>query len=311
MVLLFLKKLFIFSVFCSLAYVLTCLIVPQVWISKNQTGMFGFSLTRFRELQTLGQDSTDIVFVGASNCYRTFDNRLYAQQGLRTFTLGTTSQTPLNSYFLLKEYIDKLKPKSVVLELSPGALQLQDGQESFLNIAVNHPITDNIIQMGVSNKKLNCFNTLVSEVVKRKFKPLTMFSEQTPTTKYIEGGYVEDTSCFLNQLDVNPFECNINQMQVEYLHKIVSLLKNKNVNIAAVVQPYPSLYYKRAKNFNDYIDWVSNFCTTNHIDFLTTNTLKLDDKDDFADILHLNNNGSQKFNKQLIEKRFLSSVLNW
>ena len=273
--------------------------------------MFGYSLTRFRELETLGKDSMDIVFVGASNCYRTFDNRLYAQQGLRTFTLGTTSQTPLNSYFLLKEHIDKLKPKSVVLELSPGALQLQGGQESFLNIAVNHPITNNIIQMGLSNKKLNCFNTLVSEVVKRKFKPLTMFSEQTPSTKYVKGGYVEDTSRFLSQNDINPFECNINETQTEYLDKIVALLKSKNISIAAVIQPYPSLYYKRAKNFEAYLNWVSNFSTVNHIIFFNTNTIVLDDKDDFADLLHLNNNGSQKFNKFLIEKRFSPPTFNW
>ena len=78
------------------------------------------SLVRFRELQTVSD--VDIIFIGSSHCYRGFDPRIFERLGLKTFNMGSTSQTPLNSYYLIRDKLDQLKPKLVIIELYPVIL---------------------------------------------------------------------------------------------------------------------------------------------------------------------------------------------
>ena len=52
------------------------------------------SFPTFQEVRR--HEDVDIVFVGSSHAYRSFDPRFFAREGLTTFNIGTRAQTPLN-----------------------------------------------------------------------------------------------------------------------------------------------------------------------------------------------------------------------
>ena len=99
---------------------------------KYMPQMWDFSRERLTEASRT--KDVDILFLGSSHCYRTFDTRFYASRGLRTFNLGTSNQTPLQSEMLLHLYLDTLRPRMVVLEVHPDVVG-NDGVESSIYLS--------------------------------------------------------------------------------------------------------------------------------------------------------------------------------
>lgn len=102
--------------------------------AMTTTGGYGQMLLRLREVQKVKQ--VDLLFVGSSHVYRGYDPRIFTSQGIEAFNIGSSAQTPFNSYFLLKEYLPKIKAKYVVLDLYWGALG-NNGIESSIDILSN------------------------------------------------------------------------------------------------------------------------------------------------------------------------------
>ena len=71
-----------------------------------------FQRTR-SEIDTI--KNVDIIFLGSSHAYRAFDPDIFQNHGFSSFNLGSSSQSPLNSYFLMKKYIQKCN--TVIMEL--------------------------------------------------------------------------------------------------------------------------------------------------------------------------------------------------
>ena len=99
-------------------------------------GGYGNNLDRFNEIENYSD--IDILFLGSSHAYRGFDPRIFKQHGYSTFNLGSSSQPPYNSYFLLKQYVDILKPKTVLMEVYWGTLALnKESIEATVDIVSN------------------------------------------------------------------------------------------------------------------------------------------------------------------------------
>ena len=58
------------------------------------------------------------------------------RNNLKTFNLGSSSQTPIQTKMLLDEHLDRLNPKLVVFEVYPVVFQLE-GVESALDFIAN------------------------------------------------------------------------------------------------------------------------------------------------------------------------------
>src|SRR5688572_16583258 len=97
----------------------------------------GNTLERHRELAQRGP--VDVLFVGSSHSYRSFDPQWFKDRGVTTFNMGTTAQAPVNSYYLLERHLKKLAPKTVVYVLFWGVMS-GDGIESFLDLSKNKAI---------------------------------------------------------------------------------------------------------------------------------------------------------------------------
>lgn len=94
----------------------------------------GDSWTRFREFDP--KRRYDVVIIGSSHAYRGYDPYVFTQRGHTAFNLGSSAQTPLNSYWLVKEYLDSANTRLLVLDVYEGVLQ-GTGLESTADLSQN------------------------------------------------------------------------------------------------------------------------------------------------------------------------------
>ena len=132
-------------------------------------------------------DSLDILFLGSSHCFMSFDPRIFKNRGYNTFNFGSISQRPIQTKYLYFKYAKNIKTDLIVLELSP--LSLNDGgMES--NIDLLNSIETNIAlsKMSIESLNLNVLNTLVFRSIQDLFRYKVSSPELGP---YIKGtGYI-------------------------------------------------------------------------------------------------------------------------
>lgn len=258
------------------------------------------SLKRFQELQTVSD--VDIIFIGSSHCYRGFDPRIFKRLGLKTFNMGSTSQTPLNSYYLIRDRLDQLKPKLVIIELYPVILA-GDGTESTLDLLVNLPINKEMIEMSFATKSFMAVNALLLEMLRVHRLPIDSVPiKMASSDKYVPGGYVERVDPPLSNLVFRPRQLPINNRQLGYLAGIIRMTKKFNSKVLLVIQPIPVESRQSITNYDQIVDKVAIFAKAHDVDFIDFNSImQLDTETDFFDTDHLSQSGVIKFNKMLIE----------
>ena len=84
--------------------------------------------TRVMFHEMYDSEPIDAAFVGSSIVYRHFDPEIWdAQLGMHTFNLGTSSQTPDDTYYILKELFKKQKPKYCIYGINSISFLKLDG----------------------------------------------------------------------------------------------------------------------------------------------------------------------------------------
>ena len=162
---------------------------------RYHPGAYGHMYSRIQEADTIQQ--IDILVLGSSHAYRGFDPRIFKANEINLFNFGSSSQTPLQSYHLLKDYRAQLQPKMVILECYPTLLN-SDGVESALDIISNKTIEKETIKMAVKTNNVSVYNTLIYSLYedlngnKAAFEE-PLYKERDGDT-YIPGGYVEKKS---------------------------------------------------------------------------------------------------------------------
>ena len=113
----FLSAILFFIPFCFFIYwFLLIFLVDGLKVELRKVnyrlGAYGHMHSRIREIPEF--KNIDILFLGASNAYRGLDTRIFEKNGWKSFNLGSSSQTPLQTFILLDRYLDHLNPKVVV-----------------------------------------------------------------------------------------------------------------------------------------------------------------------------------------------------
>src|SRR5690606_36447324 len=122
------------------------LLLPLIWIfgvcvyggifprqlQKNlaTTSAGGYTKTRLNEAEHMG--NVDVLVLGSSHAYRGFDPRIFQKNNVKIFNLGTSAQSPIQTEYVVKRYIEKLNPKVVLFEVSYLSFS-SDGLESTLD----------------------------------------------------------------------------------------------------------------------------------------------------------------------------------
>lgn len=299
----FAKNIVLFIVFTCIAYPILISIsgylLPQK-LSPNinyRIGSYGHMYTRLNEAKNF-KGELDVLFLGSSHSYRGFDTRNF--NDLKTFNLGSSAQTPIQTNVLLDRYLDKLNPKMIVYEVYPNTFT-SDGVESSLDIIANDKNDLNSLEMAFEINHIKVYNTLIYGFFRDAFELNKSFSEPIKKGEdtYIPGGFVQRKITYFKHIDYpEKDEWKLNEEQIKVFESIVKRIKDKKIKLMLVYAPITSSYYKSHTN-NAYFD---KFIISHHAEYYNFNTmLTLNDSLHFYDSNHLNQNGVREFNKKLLE----------
>lgn len=305
----FLKNIGLFAVFAGIFY----LIVLPIWsfifppfMAKNVrscVGCYGHLFTRVKDVQNV--KNPDILFLGSSHSYRGLDPRVFQEYGISSFNLGSSSQTPINTKVLLHQYLDKINPKMVILEVYAGTLSA-DGVESSLDLLSNNKIDNHSLNMTIEIGKFQSYNTLLYGYFRQILGLNKNFKEDLvqPPSTYIKGtGYVE------NQFSQNNFsekiateKWNLNPKQISALKENIDYIKKRNIPVILIQTPITKQLYNARTNNKEVDSLLSTMAPYKNF----YGEIPLNDTIDFYDSNHLNQHAVIKFNKKLID--WLSTI---
>jgi hypothetical protein len=301
----FIKSVGVFVVVAFVGYLVLLVIwgsfVPG-FLNKNlnyKVGANGHMYSRIHEIKNV--KDVDILFLGASLCYRGFDPRIFEKKGFRTFNLGSSAQTPIETEVLLKRYLDKINPKMIIYEVYPGIL-IDDGVESSLDIVANDQNDIESFKMALKLNHVKVYNTLLYSVFMELLNKNDSYVEDVHkgVDTYIPGGFVERKIKYYKNVKYKNNFWNLNDKQFTSFKNIISFIKKRNIRIILVRAPISNALYQSYSNNEFYDSTISKYG-----EFYNFNKIvRLDDSLNFYDSRHLNQTGVEIFNNKLIDTLF-------
>jgi hypothetical protein len=261
---------------------------------RYKLGSYGHLYTRLKEVKKY--ENIDILFIGSSHTCRGFDNRIFKQANFSSFNLGSASQTPIQSHILLKEYINQLKPKTIIYEVWPGNFT-KDGIESSIDILSNKKLNHYSLELVLETLNFKTINTFIFAFIANNLLNFNNYSEKTNTKgdKYIPGGFVEKEISYYRNTVQPKIEWKYKTKQLNAFQKSIQLIKEKNINLILVYAPVTKaeyLSYTDRENYNKKMKAKATYYNYNEI-------ISVDDSLHFFDNHHLNQNGVILFNTHL------------
>lgn len=274
-------------------------IIPQKLRPNLQyiQGAYGFMYTRAQEVRQV--EGLDILILGSSHAYRGFDVRIFNESGYKTFNLGSSAQSPIQTYLLLTRYLDLIKPKLVIYEVYPATF-CTDGVESAIDIISNDDNDFYSLIMTMRTKNIKVFNTLIYAYLNEAIGGHEGFIENqmTEEDKYVSGGYVEKDLRTNSPREQQPKKWEIRNNQLDAFYDIIDLLKSQNIPTVLMMAPITNNLYESYENTGEF----ENLVKRTGLDYINFNgAVALDDSLHFYDAHHLNQNGVEIFNSICID----------
>ena len=222
----------LFSLVALPAYLLLlCLLGDWGWIrtARTEMGNRGFLNTRIKDIRNYR--NVDVLFLGSSHSYRTFDTRFYRSQGISCFNLGSSNQTPVQTLVLLKTYLDSINPRFIVFEVHPDIMK-NDGIECAVDLLINAPINWESTKMAWQTNNMKVINTWFYSLYNQKIcHRLQSFKEDSvfDGAEYIPGGYVEINTKEFERKRYSRHNIVIRPDQMEALKQCLALIKKHDI----------------------------------------------------------------------------------
>lgn len=244
----------------------------------------------------------DVLFLGSSHAYRTFDTRIYTRRGLRTFNLGSSNQTPLQTEVLLHSLLDSLRPRLVVFEMHPD-IMTHDGVEAAIYQLCNVPPTWSMVPMVLRTRNMKVLASAAYAI------PHNLFSSEfrrflEPEGMYVPGGFVEhEPACYSPQplptTHIQPL-----QRQLSALRRCIRLLNQCGIPYILLEVPDTKDMLESYINITDFQNEISTYGK-----FYFMSLPELDDSLHFYDSEHLNQAGVEIYNSHLCDSLIIP-ILN-
>lgn len=254
------------------------------------------------------KESIDVLVVGSSASYANINPAvLWSERGIAAYDLCASGQPVYNTYYYLKEAFKTQKPQLVVYDIytmvSPEEHQDLDGAAvNTSGISLFSENRTDAIKASVSDDNFldaylgfpiyhKNYNTLINDP--RKFLNVSCHGSK-------EKGYerVNGWAYYSGDVTVADGYEPIPEKNLEYLMKIISLVKENNAELLLIKCPYTlSEYHDRVYNS------VEKVALENGVGYLNMNKcyqdIGFDYFYDIADIVHLNGSGSDKVSAYL------------
>lgn len=326
-------------IYLKIIFFIVLLIPPVVYIgnkysaSSTENLINTYNEKRFNEFYKLPLNSLDIVFLGSSHSYCTFDPEIF-DKSLKTssFQMGMPLQYMDSTYYTLLEILNYQTPKFVILEvywdMIDDEFELNQAKTLFQVMRNKDLEKDYIKKVFPLSQKVkyntNIFkyqkdyfaykNNELKERIEKNFNVAQKSKEkQQGIEKYRSRGY---TYCDYNMLPdeydkTNQFknfdgkQWEIENSQKIYIQKIVDICRNNNIDIIFVTAPIANVSMEKIKNYNYIHDTIDKFAMKNNVKYVDYNIVNLNEKilsnDNFRDDAHLNHSGVEIVDKHFIK----------
>ena len=257
---------------------------------------YGHLKTRIDDIKNYTE--IDALVIGSSHAYRGYDPRIFKREGLTIFNLGSSSQSPIQSYYLLKKYIEELDPKLVIIEVFPETFT-SDGIESTIDLTSNCPLDMELMQMTFSFRNIKPFNAMVYRIIDQEVLNHNYYESKTvQLDRYISGGYVEREMGHSKPYVIpDSIDLDLDENQLIAFEKSLDLLKDKGIRVILVQAPVTKKLYnafREEESFNELMSGYGEYYNFNEIELLQDSIL-------YYDSNHLNQNGVEEFNEMLLD----------
>jgi len=286
----------------GLVATLNLFLMPK-YITKNLDGRIIPEM--YRE-----EVSPDIVFLGSSTVYSgVVPAALYAGYGETAYVCATPSQTSWNTYCILNEFLDRYNPKLVVVDIGFFFVENDYAEEVSNRKAYDY--------MRPSKNKFSGLDDAMADSESKwsyifpglryheRYKDLSIddlkYLYYKPTVTY--NGYIMDIRESEELPELLPMEMaadvRLNERNAEYLQKIISCCKEKDIQI--LLMKTPSYQSKWGVNFEADITAVAMANDIHYVNFdLYSDAMDIDWMHDSPDSgRHLNLYGAEKFSYYL------------
>lgn len=251
----------------------------------------GNSFTKFTDFDREGQ--YDVLFIGSSHAYRGYDTEVFMDNGYSAFNLGSSAQTPRNSFEILEHLVTDSNTKMVIVDVFLGALET-DGLESTADLTQNYPSWAPVVDMVFELKDPRGLNMLMLRALRSKAEP--MYAEEC--TGRNGTCLIADSIENVPELKKRPMK--IVPEQLGALKGCIEYLQAKGVTVVLVDHPVPMRYF--GEMHEQYANEIKELAMVHGLSWIDmTRATGYDDNDHFYDHTHLNAAGARKFSRELLQ----------
>ncbi len=313
----------------------TCSIFVCIWLALSYLAVDNTSsYTRIMMREFYNQENIDVLFCGASLCYRSFDTEILDKGlGANTFNSGSSSQDIDVSYYIIKEALMNYDVKQIYLELSPIIAMNTGIEERTLSNMLSAYIIADYIKPTITKGEfiVSRPDYLIESVLPARRNWDKLFDKDYIATNlqrknndvyrnyqydflhydtewyagkgYVESSYRVEDGYFDDRYGKNIISLDkISDDWYQYLNKIVKVCKNEDVELTLVCTPFSEyLINIYGEGYISYHNMVQEIADDAGIIFWDFNLLKEESiaftANQFKDSAHLNMYGAQAFSE--------------
>lgn len=236
----------------------------------------------------------DVVVVGSSHAYRGYDPYIFVDRGHSCYNLGSSSQTPMNSYYIIQNLLDSNNTGLLVLDVYEITFAM-DGLESTSDLVRNFPYQEAALGMAWSLRDLRGLNLMAQRATTPNAPPTGLNPD------YAGLGFTPKADSVGKPLQPDTIPGpSIHVRQVYFFKEVVRLCAERGIPLVV------SSHYGRKRQstrlhtaFKSCIDSALAGSGVPYLDY--TDSPGVNDLDNFADDDHLNLSGARIFTRHLVD----------
>lgn len=308
------KLIVVFSEFFLISIIIYCAVIIGIYksntkllsanIPNKEQRRYSFTARKLEEFRIVKK--TDVLIFGSSLAIRNYDPKVFYNNNLQSFTLGTSSQKPNMTQVFVEHYLKNVNADLVIIDVNPYLMLVPDTFET-VNVIMNSRKNSSDWDLFMAEPNLMAFNALIIKYTgfaeNDRLNQLTD-SISDKKDKYLKGGFVTNNIIYKNEdkspvIKINSFEPLDNQVQA--FADMIEFLKSRKINYILVLSPVNEDYFINKSKINtEQFKKLGRTYFSKYGNYFDSNDLAKYDKTDFMDFSHLNENGAKKFTNALM-----------
>ncbi len=306
-----------FTIFLIILFIVSAIIGYGLSNSRDLSEYY--PAQRWGEFYNQEKGSIDLIFLGSSYSYRSFIPSFFdSLLDTKSFNLGSSNQTPMTSYFVLKEALKYQTPKIIVMEVCENILIKSDNYKSgihnidFINsldirtgLMLTHFNLSQIVEYLMPIYRFNSYKTWMLKGSKKKIRHLV---GKGVYSKYYNRGYVATfPRTNYREVDFSKTLRKVNRKwefeQVEFFKKLSEICKENGIKLLWVVHPINPSIFNNINNYNELSERYKALAANNDVEIIDFNLEHTSIvAQDFYDTDHLFYEGALKISAELASR---------